>query len=166
MKTFQNKRTQSSTSGFSILEVVLATAIMALVFTAAIAGLQQLLNTERRVRIMVREDQLTASIIANVRANLHVYLQSSVPYLPDDTPGATAKPIENHIPNELPIAFSNQIFTTPELCPDCPGRIGIVIQPLNGMPSMYRVLMRVTHKEIYANAPDNTKDIDFIAAYR
>src|SRR5690606_13649338 len=113
-----------SNRGFSLVETMLASAVMLIVFIALAAGLNHFFNAERRIRSLVREDQITASIIANVRANLDLYQQAFIPYDPAGSPGEAAFPVEaTALVEDLPVAFNNQVMTDPANCPGCAGRL-------------------------------------------
>ena len=62
----------------------------------------------------------------------------------------------------LPLAWNNKLVVPVEKCPSCPGRMGYVAHPVNGIRGMFRVVVRITHTELIKGH----KDYEFIVSPR
>ena len=143
----------------TLIELVVASGIFAIVSTGIIAGLSQLFKAQQRLQAKTTEDRIISALIENIRANVHLY-QSS--FLPADSKDANDRPIVDVMLQTLPVAFSDSIMLPADECPECPGRLGFVLQPMPGMLSLYRVTLRVQHPLLFGRG--NTREYRFIAS--
>lgn len=163
-------------AGVTIVEALVATAILGTMSLMAYSMASQIFKFEKRVRDMSSEDRMIASLMSNIRANLarHQYSMDvvgtavEVTELNQATGLSETKLVsqDEKMLKNLPIAWSDKDFTDAANCPQCPGRLGYWIQPLNGLgfDGLLRVRVRVKHKQLY---PDDTfRDYTFVSTFK
>jgi hypothetical protein len=57
-------------------------------------------------------------------------------------------------PKALPLAWDQNLLTEAVNCPNCPGRMGFVIQPLEDVPGINKITIRVTHQTLIRGYQD------------
>lgn len=152
MKYLKNEK------GFSLLEVMMAGAIFGILMMAILAAIDFLGTNQQRTRHLTAEDRTVSSLINNIRANLHLYQVVYDPYRPE---GPNEK--RDELLDELPLAFNANEIVPKDDCKACPGRLGVVIQPVRGVSGLNMVSIRIEHEILY---PDGAKEFRFLASHK
>ncbi len=131
-------------SGMTMVELLMASAVFGLVGSILLMGLSGIFRTERRTRQLTAEDRMVLGILGNVQANLHLFPTSA-----NQVGSAGAETEIERMTDTMPMAFSESEFVSVDQCPTCPGRFGYVIQPMQGMNTLYLVTLRLKHRDLY-----------------
>lgn len=164
---------KKGTAGMTLIEVIIASLVLAIVGTATIASVSQLFKAQRRVRDLTTEDRLVSGLVSSIRSNVGAYPVS--PYYADDTADCGNAPCIDVLLNDLPLGYSNTTLMQAGTCPGCAGRIGFAIQPVQNMPSLCRITVRLVNTQLYggkygtySNGQYGTatfKEFRFLASY-
>lgn len=154
-------------SGFSVLETLVASLIIAVGFGAALTVTNFVLEQTNAMETDAAEDKNVATLIDNVRSNLKIY---QAIYAHSQTmEGGVLLSDTMLAQTNLPYAWSANKFglistlSSQELA-TMPGRVGFVIQPYDSSPGTYLVQMRVI--EDISQARAQTKNYRFLVGER
>ncbi len=127
--------------GFTLVELLVALGV-ASVFALLIAlGVNQILTKTGGVKSTQALEQHVAGILEQVAANVG---QFQMNFEPQDASAARGQlNVES-----LAMAWSQDRLSTSAQCPECPGRLGYVINPLSGYPGLFVVTVKLTHVEL------------------
>lgn len=127
--------------GFTMIEVVVVSGLIVVVvfsLTTALRMSQQFLSQVRGKR---NRDRVVSSTLKNVVENIALFQKNF------NTSDDWAQTLLD--PKALPIPWDdNSVYNSLQECPNCPGRMGFVIQPISGMPGMNRLKIRITHSTL------------------
>jgi hypothetical protein len=56
--------------------------------------------------------------------------------------------------DKLPLAWDQIKLVPVKECPECPGRMGFIIQPMDGAPGLNRLTIRLTHNALLEGPKD------------
>lgn len=172
-----SKKLLVNNAGFTIIEGLIASAIIGTMLMTAYSLAGNLFKFEKRVKDMTAEDRMIATLVANIRANLsrHQYsFDQSGATMEVERWNDTTKKMEITdevqeqvmLGNELPIAWSDTDYTSRAACPTCPGSMGYWIQPMDNslMAGLMKIKVRVKHKRLYPD--DGHRDYTFVATFK
>ncbi|MFN7729884.1 MAG: hypothetical protein ACK5P7_12070 [Bdellovibrio sp.] len=148
------KKLLSSQAGFSFVETLIALGVSLIVMSGLVIGTYFIRKMSNTVQIRSTEEKQITQIIENIRSSVEKY---QITY--DDTEDARNKLLDIAV---LPMAWNATTVTSKDLCKDCPGRFGFVIQPFQGMRGLYVVTVRLTHTD-WAEV---SKDFQFVVSVR
>lgn len=140
----RRSRSSLGKSGMTMIELLMASAVFGLIGSLLLMGLNTVFRAERRTRQRTAEDRMVLGILSNVQANLHLFPTST-----NQVGSSGAQTEIEQMTDKMPMAFSDSDFVSVDQCPTCPGRFGYVIQPMQGMNSLYLVTLRLKHRDLY-----------------
>jgi type II secretory pathway pseudopilin PulG len=155
-----NLRSQSfsrNENGFTLAELMLSTVVL-IIILLALASAVSTVHRDMNTAITKRAKNLqVSSIIDNIRDSVVLH---QIYFDPDPTSSTVGAALD---PNNLPLAWDNNVLTSASACPDCLGRAGYTIQPLDtfGGRGLYYVRIRVTHKTLI-NTPTGYEEYEFV----
>lgn len=138
-----NNKKQSA--GFTLIEMLVAAAILGIVISAATTLFGSLSNSLDKTRVLAQRDRQINSLISTVAANVSLFQA--------DFSGSITGTLD--VAN-LPGAWSDTdvIFDKNTCGTSCPeGRFGLVIQPIGGankLPGLFKVTLRLTHPKLFS----------------
>lgn len=127
----------SRADGHTLIELLIGFAILTIVSMAFMQGISSIANMKETADTSMSVEKQINNIIENIRVNARLY---QVAFTRDTLTRQAMLADKN-----LPIAWSSKLISDSETCPACPGRAGYVIQPLDGVPGLYIVTVRLTH---------------------
>lgn len=128
--------------GFTFVETLVAAAVLG-ASVVIFSGVTKYFNQKNKDTIeAVVVSNYVNTIYNNIQSNLNIYQISydSKAFHDAKSPDALAK--------ILPLAWDHKVVTDVEKCPSCPGRMGYVIEPVNGYRGLFKLTIRVTHPKI------------------
>lgn len=132
--------------GFSLVGVLVAVAlagIMAMGAAEILSTSNKLLQQTRQLR---DRDRVVGNLLNNVIDNLSLFQRD---FNTSDTV------VDNHLSmDRMPYAWDDDRVVPTSECRDCPGRMGFVMQPLDGRPSINRLTVRLTHRTLISGHRD------------
>ena len=158
-------------AGMSILEALVAGAILAAVIVGIMGSVQQLKKRQRYVITKQTEIWAVSHLVEQVKS-----MASFRPNLGNEESKTMAAALEDFktkvatVPDEaMPIVWSQRrIESTHEtatenlaLCPSCIGRLGYAVAPLANFPG-YVLTIAISHPEIFMQKTENDKQIDIV----
>jgi hypothetical protein len=125
--------------GVTLVEILVGVGISTLLILLAATASYQIAKVNSKVSTSIVENRQLLNIVENIRKGVSYY---QIHF--DDSPE-----IRNQVlaTDKLIYAWSSQILANASECPDCPGRMGYMIQPYREIPGLYLVTVRLTHKE-------------------
>ncbi|MBI1860814.1 MAG: prepilin-type N-terminal cleavage/methylation domain-containing protein [Deltaproteobacteria bacterium] len=143
--------------GQSILEVLVAMGLLA-IGVMAFAFSSKLTTTGiRNVASVSARDRAVSTLILNIRSNPKLYQVTNVPV---GTLAPNGKLVSENLLSNLPLAWSKNFVGPVDQCVSCAGRMGYVIQPVDTLPGMFQITVRVTSSDLYSGA---RRDYQFLA---
>lgn len=142
MKLFKAER------GTTMIEMMIAVGILTTMSLAVMSAMSYYAKTIEHTRTVQQRDKRIQALLENFRSNLSYY-QANYTHVTADAMAALD-------PATLPYAWSQSTLVPAAECPACPGKLGYVIYASDGLPGMFKVVVRVTHSELYKDA-DPTK---------
>lgn len=143
MKTVRSKNPQAGTS---LVEMMVAVAIMSIIFVSMMFMVQFAMDEKRRVMSKTIQEKILQSVAADLRADSSIYQKN---FSPANIDNATILSDEN-----LPYRWNDHVevmcdsTADPQCCTACPGRMGYVIRPISGWPGMYMATVRLSSESI------------------
>lgn len=128
-------------AGMSLAEIMVGVGLFAIVAYQFIGGSNFLRDFSKDTEESVAIENIVKSIYDNVSTNISLF---KVSYDPDDFFAAISP---SELDKKLDYAWSKDVFVAKEQCRECPGRLGYVIVPVTQYRGLYRLVIRVTHKE-------------------
>jgi prepilin-type N-terminal cleavage/methylation domain-containing protein len=132
--------------GFTIVENVVALAILTIVSTALMGAMVMLKQLSSTSRVMTTNEKQVSDIADSIRLGIEDYqidfshtLKLSQVYSPTNIEQVLAVP-------KLPMSWDVGVAIAATKCPQCAGRYGFVIQPYGAYPGLYIVTLRMTHR--------------------
>lgn len=123
--------------GFTLVEILVSSVMITVVILAVTASLRMTNKFFNDVRNKRNRDRVIANTLQNIVQNIGLFQKNY---------GLTeTKRLEMLDKKNLPIAWGQDIVTTKELCPSCPGRMGFVIEPINNVGGLNQLTVRITH---------------------
>jgi hypothetical protein len=132
--------------GLTFVEILVTAALIVVVIIAITNSLSLSQNFLTRIRGKRNRDRVVASTLQNVVENVSLFQKNF-----DTTPNWTNKLLD---PAVLPIAWDQNNISTATACPKCPGRMGFIIQPVDNVPGINRLTIRVTHQTLIQGYQD------------
>ena len=150
------KRWARGRGGFSIVEVLISMAVIAIFSFAMYGALSQLQMQKSRVDMKGSEMIQLNDIIESIRGSLDDY---EITF--DGSDETREKMLEV---SKLPMAWDKGRTSTAEACPQCTGRYGFVIQPYSIYKGLYIFTIRFTNTTWNGNPA--YKDYQFIVTLK
>ena len=144
----------STSSGLTIVEILVALGIVGLGFAAFVSGFVALKNFSQKTSVSSTFDRQINEICGNIKAGIENY---QVNFNFKDSASQEALNAE-----ALPMAWDVDIISTKKECPQCQGSFGYTIQPLESMRGLYSVQVRFAHK----SWGKMTKDFSFVVSVK
>lgn len=140
--TIRRRHRLSREAGITLVEMMVAAALLGII---AMSVSSAYLNAHKSTVTIGAQRISSDSAIAILQQTSDAFGQYQVNFT-DTASGANMGGV---FPTtaELPVAFSQTAFTSAANCPQCPGRIGYVIQPMTGYRGMYLSTIRVQNTE-------------------
>lgn len=132
--------------GMTFIEILVTTGLILVVIMAVTTSLRMSESFLNRIRNTRNRDRVVGSTLKNVVENIALFQKNF------DTSDNWAQTMLN--PKKLPIAWDDNTVTDAISCPACPGRMGFIIQPVDGMPGLNRLTIRVTHTTLIQGYQD------------
>lgn len=126
-------------AGYSLIEALIAASMVAFIGGTLALGLFQYKKIVSRSQLTQVVESQIRDIVENVRPNVGQY-QITFDYREEARQEALNV-------NKLPMAWTVGLITPADRCPTCPGRFGYVIQPVPAFNGLYRLTLRLTHKD-------------------
>lgn len=136
IKPFQNNK------GQTIVEALVGLGLIAIVGFSLTGGMVALRNSSKSAVVLSSTERQVNDIAENIKAGVENY-QINFNY--NSTPDTLLDP------DHLPMAWDSGIVAAAADCPNCAGKFGYVIQPLEQFRGLYQVTLRMTHKSWIAN---------------
>ena len=131
-------------NGFSFIEVIVASGVLAVVIYIFGSGSTFLSGRNKDLEELLIMERHVNSLYENIQSNIDIYQITYDPKSFNDNSDPRT------LSKYLPLVWDMNVLTSIESCPDCPGRMGFIIVPLNGYRGLYKLTIRVTHP----NVPD------------
>lgn len=173
-------------SGFSMIEVVIATLILSILMIGTMKVLSELDTSVDRELSLTQKDKIIATIIDDIRSNLAKYqvnynYETIRGYCNASVDGNSCGPVAYLLSQELPVAWSRNSVVSVSECQSsntCPlGRYGMVIIPAikekdasipdskaEIIPGLYEVTILFKHQRLFPN--DGYHSYTFIGAIK
>lgn len=138
--------------GVTLVEMLVAAAVLGIGLAAGMSGLNSLNQISIATKGAEKKSTITTGLIENIRSNISRY-QINFNHSGSTVNGA---PLTEQILDEdnLGFVWSNSYYGDPAGCPSCTGRYDYVIQPLDGMPGLYKVTIRMINPAIFPGHKD------------
>src|SRR5947209_5051349 len=107
MRTIRKFRSKGGVAGMTLIEVVMAAGLLAIVMTAIIAGYNAIFKQQRRLRNLTAEDRLVSGLVESIRSNLSLYQVSNTQADAVDPNDPGGSLYVDTILQTLPMAYSN-----------------------------------------------------------
>lgn len=146
MKHLKSKR------GLTLVELLVAAAVLAIGLAAASSGLVSFLNLNNATKGAEKKSTITTGLIENIRSNISRY-QVNFNHSGSVDNGALVTERVLAV-DKLGFVWSNSYYGDPAGCPSCTGRYDYVIQPMDGMPGLYKVTIRMTNPALFPGHQD------------
>lgn len=151
-------RLGSGRRGMTLIEVLIGAVLLGLTAAFSLQALDNLNASKTRAFGLQGRSDIVYSLLENLRENVAYYQTSfEEATLHDEESLDLLLP-----PDALPYAWSQSRMSTPEECPECPGRYGYVIQPVKGKAALYRITIRLSNPEVFTGL----KDYQFITTIK
>lgn len=131
--------------GFTIIESLVALALLAIVMGISFSSIQQVRNLSSQVSTSESSEKQVLQIIENVRSNMNTF-KATYEYYTDE------KSEELLAQNKLSMAWDKNILTTVANCQSCKGRYGYVLQPYEKYRGLFILTLKITHENWGANS--------------
>lgn len=143
-----------SRKGSTLPELMIASVILGLGLAAAAAGLKSFGDVKFKTVGASAKNDITASLIDNIRSNIAQYQMNF--HSSNDTDPVLGSLVTDVVldPEQLPFAWSNNFVGGADDCPDCPGRYGYIIQPLDSYKHLYKVTVRIINTDLFEGHKD------------
>lgn len=142
--------------GMSMVELMVASAVLALVMLAAVSGVRFLQSSVQTSHTLKAEQAVILNLVESVRSN-----PRSIQAFYSNNEISVADTLLSR--DQLAIAWSpSQIVNVSECGDNCPkGRMGYVMQTVSGIPGLFLVTMHISENET-----DSVKVFKFFAGVR
>jgi prepilin-type N-terminal cleavage/methylation domain-containing protein len=135
---------KNARAGSSLIEVMVAAAILGITSAFTMTALDDISKARKlSLGIQGRHD-IAFSLVENIRDNVGMF---QISY--EGNKSTTGSPDVMLTEDKLPYAWSNAGIMSAADCPQCPGRYGYLIQPMDGFRGLYIVTLRMTNKELF-----------------
>ncbi len=144
--------------GFTILETLIALGLLSIVFVGVQSAMNHYLDQTQQAKSSSSNDQIVDSVLKKVVADVNQFQI--------DFGIVNTTPLNGKCTNAepLPVAWDIDVYTTAKSCPNCPGKLGYWVQPLDGYRGLYKVTVRLTHTKLFGDG--NCQDYTFIVGNR
>ncbi len=143
-----------SNQGFTLIENLVGIALLAIVIVVGTQGFDYIKKGTTQITTLNTNDNRVLEIIHKVRANVSnqiISFPTSIVSKDTETFTAVEKTqeyIERILNVEtLPMAWSIQTDSSVAECSSCPGRYGYIITAVPQFGNLYKVTIRMTHKD-------------------
>lgn len=128
--------------GFSLVELMIGVGILGVSIVVYIGSSDLFFKKNKSIQESVIISNYVNGIYNNIQSNLDLYQVSynSKKFYEMTSPEELKK--------NLPIAWDSTKFTDKANCPECPGRMGHILEPVNGYRGLYKLTIRVIHPKI------------------
>lgn len=127
--------------GMSLAEIMVGLGLFSVVTYQFLGGSNFLRQFSQETEESVAIENIVKSIYDNVSTNIGLF---KVSYDPEEFFSAVSA---GELEKRLDYAWSRDVFVAKDKCTDCPGRLGYVVVPVPQYRGLYRLVIRVTHKE-------------------
>jgi prepilin-type N-terminal cleavage/methylation domain-containing protein len=134
----------ASKRGASLVEVMIASAILGIAAAYTMSSLDNISRSRKQAIGLQGRHEIVYSLVENIRDNVGMF---QISY--DGNTSSTGNVDVVLTEDKLSHAWSNAKVSTVEECPECPGRYGYLIQPMDGFRGLYIVTLRMTNKELF-----------------
>lgn len=141
-------------SGATLIELAIAFGLVLVGAYFGYGGLEALRSTSKATQTLSANERQIAAILDNLRTGADAY---QVNY---EFSAASREALLS--PERLPMAWDIGRIVPVAECEKCPGRYGYVLQPVEAYRGLYRVNLRVTHRD-WKGAP---KDYEFLVTIK
>lgn len=148
----QPTNNKPSQKGTTLVELLIASAILGIALAGAAAGLSSFGDVKFKTIGSKAKNDISASVIQNIQSSVAKYQMNFA-----DTGASQNQVFETDrvlAIDNLSFAWSNNFIGGADECPDCPGRYGYVIQPIEGFRHLYKVTIRMTNPDIFSGHKD------------
>jgi type II secretory pathway pseudopilin PulG len=132
--------------GYTFVEILVTSALIIVVIFSVTTSLRMSQNFLSQVRGKRNRDRVVGSTLQNVVENISLFQKNF----------NVSKDWSDTLldPQVLPLAWDQNVLTTKAECPSCPGRMGFIIQPLEGSPGLNKLTVRITHQTLIQGFQD------------
>lgn len=127
--------------GVTLIEALISLALITVVVMSVTNSLRMADQFFSKAKLKRDRDQIVSSTLQGVLQNISLYQKNY--QLTDQAREALLAE------SKLPFAWSENVFTTVDQCPTCPGRVGYIIEPLPNMGGLNQVTVRITNKNLF-----------------
>ena len=125
-------------NGFISVEGIITMAVALIVALELLQGISTFRKVSKNIAVSNSKDKEIYEIGESIRMSLDSF---QVNYSFDSKDTEKLLDVKN-----LPMAWDSGIQSTVKECPQCPGRYGFVIRPLEEQRGLYLVTMRLTYQ--------------------
>ncbi len=125
--------------GFTIIESLVALALLAIVISISYSSIQQVRNLSAQVSSGESSEKQVLQIIENVRSNMNIYKANYEYYTNESADLLLAT-------EKLSMAWDKNMDTEVKNCPACKGRYGYVLQPYEKYRGLYVLTLKITNE--------------------
>lgn len=136
--------------GMSLAEIMVGLGLFSVVIYQFLGGSIFLRKFSNETEESVAIENIVKSIYDNVSTNIALF---KVNYDPEEFFSSVSA---GELEKRLDYAWSRDVFVAKDKCAECPGRLGYVVVPVPQYRGLYRLVIRVTHKEKISGFRDYT----------
>lgn len=127
--------------GVSLAELMVASGVLATVVYIFMGSSSFLNEVGKESMTKINVERVAHDLYESMQQNIAQY---QVSYESDSFFTVVTK---NELLKILPLAWNERVLTDVENCQSCKGRMGYVVTPLVGYKGLYKLTVRVTHKD-------------------
>lgn len=139
-------------TGSTLIEILIGLGIITISGVSMVALHANTTKQLNKVSVKSQKNIEFSNIIETIRMNIdymQIHYDSSSVYL-----------FSQMTKENMPWAIDLDKIVPASDCENCPGRLGYMIQPFTGVRGLYKVKLKIYHKEL----ADQTVDYDFIVS--
>jgi prepilin-type N-terminal cleavage/methylation domain-containing protein len=129
-------------SGFTLVEILVGVSILGGAILAFVGSSNFLSKKNKDTQESIVISNYVNGLYNSIQSNLDLY---QVTYDSKEFYGTTSP---KDLQDKLPIAWNSTMMVDKADCPLCPGRLGYIIEPVNGYRGLFKLTIRVTHPKI------------------
>ena len=138
----------NSQSGTSLIEMMIAVAIMSIIFTSMMFMVSFAMDERKRVVSKTIQEKILQSVSADLRSDSSIYQKNFVSAVTDNNTVLADANLPFRWNDLTEMMCDATVVTVPPCCPGCPGRMGYTIRPINGWPGMYMATVRLSNPSL------------------